>query len=94
MADEAMRSGKVIIQDAKGFFEWAISSSMKNVKFKFVPRLTRWAICPVMYGFQSRVDAFNCRYKFFNERYYSARLVCHLIRNNDKTSLNNKLMNS
>ena len=37
MADEAMRSGKVIIQDAKGFFEWAISSSMKNVKFKFVP---------------------------------------------------------
>ena len=38
MADEAegMRSGKVIIQDAKGFFEWAISSSMKNVKFKGV----------------------------------------------------------
>jgi hypothetical protein len=36
MADGAMRSGKVIIQDAKGFFEWAISSSVKNVKFKGV----------------------------------------------------------
>jgi hypothetical protein len=67
MADEAMRSGKVIIQDAKGFFEW-ICHEVENMS---VMILTRWAICPVMYGFQSWVDAFNCRYKFFNEGYYT-----------------------
>ena len=36
MADEAMRSGKVIIQDAIGFYNWAQQSSMKNVTFRFV----------------------------------------------------------
>ncbi|XP_061183299.1 uncharacterized protein LOC133191568 [Saccostrea echinata] len=33
LADEAMRSGKVMIQDAKAFYDWAKSSSMKNVTF-------------------------------------------------------------
>ena len=37
LADEAMRSGKVLIQDANGFYQWAKSSSMKNVTFVFVP---------------------------------------------------------
>ncbi|XP_053389868.1 uncharacterized protein LOC128552829 [Mercenaria mercenaria] len=36
LADEAMRSGKTIIQDAKAFYEWAIQSSMTNVTFRFV----------------------------------------------------------
>lgn len=36
MADEAVRSGKCVIQDPKGFFTWARSSNMKSVKFFFV----------------------------------------------------------
>ena len=36
LADEAMRSGKVVIQDPQAFFEWAITSSMTSVTFKFV----------------------------------------------------------
>lgn len=40
MADEAMKSGKVVIQDASDFFAWTQSPtcSMKNVKFMFVPK--------------------------------------------------------
>jgi hypothetical protein len=36
LTDEAMRSGKAIIQDATDFYKWAINSSMKNVQFRFV----------------------------------------------------------
>ena len=36
LADEAMRSGRCVIQNAKDFYDWAVNSSMKNVKFRFV----------------------------------------------------------
>ena len=36
LADQAVRSGKVLIQDAEGFYDWATSSSMTNVTFKYV----------------------------------------------------------
>lgn len=36
MADEAVRRGAVVIQDSKEFFDWAVNSSMKEVKFLFV----------------------------------------------------------
>ena len=36
MADQAMKSGKVVIQDAAGFMFWAQNSSMKAVKFIYV----------------------------------------------------------
>ena len=39
MADESVRSGKTVIQDARDFFAWSQSSfcSMSNVKFVFIP---------------------------------------------------------
>ena len=39
-ADEAMKTGKVIIQDAKDFFAWTELSSctMHNVKFRIIPK--------------------------------------------------------
>ena len=36
LADEAIRCGKYVIQDAKSFFKWAQVSNMKNVCFRFV----------------------------------------------------------
>lgn len=36
MADEAIRSGKAVIVDAKGFYEWGKTSSLTNVTFRFV----------------------------------------------------------
>lgn len=36
LADEAVRQGKVEIQDAKDFYEWASKSNMKEVDFVFV----------------------------------------------------------
>ena len=36
MADEAIRSGKAVIVDAEGFYEWGKSSSLTNVTFRFV----------------------------------------------------------
>ena len=36
MADEAVISGHVFIQDATDFYAWAIKSSLKNVQFRFV----------------------------------------------------------
>jgi hypothetical protein len=36
MADEAIRQGNAVIQDANDFFKWAQSSSMKEVDFFFV----------------------------------------------------------
>ena len=36
LADEAMRTGKTVIQDSEAFYEWALSSSMNNVKFRYV----------------------------------------------------------
>ena len=36
LADQAVRSGKVLIQDAEGFYDWPASSSMTNVTFKYV----------------------------------------------------------
>jgi hypothetical protein len=40
MADQAMKSGKVVIQDATDFFSWTQSSmyTMRNVKFKYIPK--------------------------------------------------------
>lgn len=40
LADEAVKSGKVIIQDANDLFCWTQSAhcSMKQVKFRFVPK--------------------------------------------------------
>ncbi|MES9879633.1 MAG: hypothetical protein ABW185_01985 [Sedimenticola sp.] len=38
MADEAVNSGKAMIQDADDFFQWAITSSMSEVKFFYVPK--------------------------------------------------------
>ncbi|XP_069109647.1 uncharacterized protein [Argopecten irradians] len=40
MADQAMRSGKTVIQDASDFYEWTQSDtcSMQNVKFRFVAK--------------------------------------------------------
>lgn len=39
MADEAIRQGHVIIQDAPSFYRWAEKSTMKGVKFLFVPKM-------------------------------------------------------
>lgn len=36
MADEAIRSVRVVIQDPKDFYNWAINSSLKGIKFLFV----------------------------------------------------------
>ena len=36
MADEAVRSGKCIIQDNEDFMKWAQGSSMREVTFFFV----------------------------------------------------------
>ena len=40
MADQAMKAGKVVIQDAKDFFAWTQSSacSTQNVKFRFIAK--------------------------------------------------------
>ena len=40
MADQAMKSGKAVIQDAKDFFGWTQSENcnLKNINFKFVPK--------------------------------------------------------
>lgn len=38
LADQYVRSGKSVIQDADDFFNWATSSSMKEVKFFFVSK--------------------------------------------------------
>ena len=36
MADSAVNTGKVLIQNASNFYAWAISSSLSNVTFKYV----------------------------------------------------------
>ena len=36
MADNAVNTGKVLIQNASDFYAWAISSSLSNVTFKYV----------------------------------------------------------
>ena len=36
MADNAVNTGKVWIQNASGFYAWVISSSLSNVTFKYV----------------------------------------------------------
>ena len=36
MADEAVRSGRAVIQDATDFFKWAVGSSLKAITFLFV----------------------------------------------------------
>ena len=40
MADQAMKSGKAVIQDAMDFFAWTQSEhcNLKNIKFKFIPK--------------------------------------------------------
>ncbi|CAC5416239.1 unnamed protein product [Mytilus coruscus] len=38
MADEAVKRGAVVIQDPKEFFDWSITSNMKEVKFLFVKK--------------------------------------------------------
>lgn len=38
MADEAARQCNVLIQDAKDFYEWACTSTMKEVDFLFVDK--------------------------------------------------------
>ena len=38
MADEAIRQGKTIIQDARDFYRWAITSTMQGVNFIFVDK--------------------------------------------------------
>ena len=38
MADESVRQGKAIIQDANEFYRWAITSSMKEVTFIFIEK--------------------------------------------------------
>ena len=38
MADEAIRQGKSIIQDARDFYRWSIQSSMKGVEFVYVDK--------------------------------------------------------
>ena len=40
MADEAIRQGTCSIQDAQEFYEWAVSSTMKDIHFVFVPKDT------------------------------------------------------
>jgi cytochrome oxidase Cu insertion factor (SCO1/SenC/PrrC family) len=36
MADTAVKSGKVVIQDATKFISWAIQSSISSIIFKYV----------------------------------------------------------
>lgn len=36
MADEAVRSGRTVIQHADDFFKWAVESNLKGIKFLFV----------------------------------------------------------
>ena len=36
IADEAVRSGRAVIQDATDFFKWAVGSSLKAITFLFV----------------------------------------------------------
>ena len=38
MADEASRSGRCVISDARDFYNWGKTSNMTNVNFRFVSR--------------------------------------------------------